>query len=67
MLDSQRKSIKSVSKWHYMLEMLEDRKGVYHVVITDKLTNTIRTISLVDYGMASHAFDLKLNSFEGMN
>lgn len=63
MLESERKTIKSVRKWYYRLELLQDKKGIYHIVTT--LPNKRTSAAFIDYSMASSIFDLKFNSFEG--
>ena len=64
-LQSERKTIKSISKWRFAVTLSQDTKGIYHVVSENLITSKITSSSLVDYGMACFAFDTQISNFEG--
>jgi hypothetical protein len=64
-LESNRKSIKSISTWRYSVDLSQDDRGVFYVKYENTLTKQVVTRSFIDYALASHTFEAKLNSFQG--
>lgn len=65
MLESERKTIRAISKWRYEVTLLQDKRGVFHVDSENLLTKKLTSISFVDYKMADYTFNSKIQDFEG--
>ncbi len=65
-LMSDRKSVKSISKWRFSVNLMQDPKGVYYVCSENLLTKETKEVSLIDYNMANFIFNARVNSFEGV-
>lgn len=65
MLNSDKKTIKSINRWRYTVTLSQDRKGIFHVSYENLLTKEVNSLSFIDYIIASHVFESKYNSFEG--
>lgn len=59
------KLIRSIETKRYLLEMLQDRAGKYHINYKEKRTKLEKTATYTDYALASFYFDRKLEQLEG--
>ncbi len=59
------KKIKEISKWRYIVTLMQAPNGIYIVTDTNTLSNEIHKINFADYNLASHRFETLVNSYEG--
>lgn len=64
-MESEKHTIKSITKNRYAVAILEDKKGIFWIVSENFLTHKIREVSLIDYTMACAVFDNAITLFEG--
>jgi hypothetical protein len=62
---SQLKLIKSVTKWRYSVSLRQSPSGVYVVEHCNYFTGKTHKTNIVDYGLASAAFERFVDDYEG--
>ena len=64
-LESERKTVKAISKYRYEVVLMKDSRDVYYISAFNKITNKTKNASILDYGMANSIFDAYINTLEG--